>query len=272
MSGASSNAAARRRRAAPPVNVQRLRQQQQQQQQKLTQQNSNNSTFNSNNISLNGLPQDENGRMMHPINILKNLNDRINVLENNPGSGTFSLENNEDFSNLTNNVNQKINQEIKNMNNTIMNSLQTCITNYSSLQDNTENKISMFEKQINSMQEKIEEIKELCSKIQTFSMETNMSFLIFKNQYDKNQNVENNTENASFINFIQNLNSNSVEDTESLQLEINTDCNSSEIENIIVDNIENIPENNDEEEEQENEEQENEEQEQVNLNIENINE
>ena len=29
---------------------------------------------------------------------------------------------------------------------------------------------------------KFEEIKELCSKIQTFSMETNMSFLLFKNQ------------------------------------------------------------------------------------------
>ena len=178
MSGASSNVAARRRRAAPPVNVQRLRQQQQQQQQRLPQQSSNNSTFNLNNISLTGLPHDENGKMMHPINILKNLNERVNVLENNPGSGTFSLENNEDFSKLTENVNNKLNQEIKNINDTTMASLQNCINNYTLIQENIDTKISDFEKQINCMQDKIEEIKELCSKIQTFSMETN-EFLIF---------------------------------------------------------------------------------------------
>ena len=242
MSGASSNAAARRRRAAPPVNVQRLRQQQQQQQQqqRLPQQTSNNSTFNVNNISLTGLPHDENGRMMHPINILKNLNERINVLESNPGSGTFSLENNEEFSKLTQDVTNKLNQEIKNMNDTTMASLQNCINNYSSIQENIETKIDSFQKQINSMQDKIEEIKELCSKIQTFSMETNMSFLIFKNQYDKinNKTIETNTENASFINFLQNLNTNNIEDTESLQLEINTDSNS--VENIIVENLESL--------------------------------
>jgi len=84
----------------------------------LPQQTSNNSTFNVNNISLTGLPHDENGKMMHPINILKNLNERVNALENNPGSGTFSLENNEDFSRLTDSVNEKLNQEIKNINNT----------------------------------------------------------------------------------------------------------------------------------------------------------
>ena len=135
MSGASSNAAARRRRAAPPVNVQRLRQQKQQQQ-KVTQSNSINPSINLNNVSLNGLPQDENGAMMHPINILKNLNERVNILENSPGSATFTLENNEDFSRLTDNVNQKLNEEIKNMKNSTMNSLQSCINNYSSLQDN----------------------------------------------------------------------------------------------------------------------------------------
>ena len=230
MSGASSNAAARRRRAAPPVNVQRLRQQQQQkqQQQKVTQSNSINSSINLNNVSLNGLPQDENGAMMHPINILKNLNERVNVLENSPGSATFTLENNEEFSRLTDSVNQKLNEEIKNMKNSTMNSLQNSINNYSSLENNIENRVSMFEKQINCMQEKIEEIKELCSKIQTFSMETNMSFLIFKNQYDKikNQNIENNNQNASFINFLHNLNANNIEETDSIQLEINTDCNS----------------------------------------------
>ena len=73
--------------------------------------------------------------------------------------------------------------------------------------------------------------------------------------------MKTNTENASFINFLQHLNTNNMEDTESLQLEINTDSNS--VENIIVENLdsENFEYENEEEENQDQLQEEEEEQE-----------
>jgi hypothetical protein len=74
------------------------------------------------------------------------------------------------------------------------------------------------------------------------------------------------------MNFLQNLNTNNIEETDSIQLEINTDCNS-EVENIIVENLESLEnfENSDNEEE-ENEENEENEDEKIELNIENVEE
>ena len=76
MSSSSSNAAARRRRASNvPTNTIKLKQQNAQNVRVYNNSQNVNNMNNMNNTTLNmdGLPSDERGQPMHPINILKNI-------------------------------------------------------------------------------------------------------------------------------------------------------------------------------------------------------
>ena len=182
MSSSSSNAAARRRRASSaPINTIKLKQQNAQNAQnvRISNNSQNVNIMNKNGLNMDGLPSDERGQPMHPINILKNMNERLTMVESNRSS----------------NSNNNNDNEIAKMRQVI----QTELTNIKQMNEKYSNEYKELKSSVELMQEKFEEIKELCSKIQTFSMETNVSFLLFKNQYDK----EKSEEKPNFMNILQ---------------------------------------------------------------------
>ena len=179
MSSSSSNAAARRRRASNvPTNTIKLKQQNAQNV-RISNNSQNVNIMNKNGLNMDGLPSDERGQPMHPINILKNMNERLTMVESNRSS----------------NSNNNNDNEIAKMRQVI----QTELTNIKQMNEKYSNEYKELKSSVELMQEKFEEIKELCSKIQTFSMETNVSFLLFKNQYDK----EKSEEKPNFMNILQ---------------------------------------------------------------------
>ena len=179
MSSSSSNASARRRRASNvPTNTIKLKQQNAQNV-RISNNSQNVNIMNKNGLNMDGLPSDERGQPMHPINILKNMNERLTMVESNRSS----------------NSNNNNDNEIAKMRQVI----QTELTNIKQMNEKYSNEYKELKSSVELMQEKFEEIKELCSKIQTFSMETNVSFLLFKNQYDK----EKSEEKPNFMNILQ---------------------------------------------------------------------
>lgn len=191
MSGASSNAAARRRRAAPPANMNRMRQTQQVPQTNIQSNMNSSSSINnhnnmnqssnimnasSNNITTEGLPT-KNGKMLHPVEILKLFNERLNTLE----SGNAQ--------NASNNLDTRLINSLTTQMTDVKRKTQEQLVEISELKRNVESqlqdKLNEFEEKINTFNKQIEEMRELCSKIQTFSMETNVSFMLFKNEYEK---------------------------------------------------------------------------------------
>lgn len=264
MSGASSNAAARRRRATQPQNVNRLRNQSQlqsinpnqfntsitnqfqQNQQFPTQSINYNNTSSSSNdfstVTIDGLPA-LNGKVMHPVEILKNLHKRVIDLENSQNKSTNS--NNELDKHTSLLLTTKI-QELEKTKNDLNIKINNSMNDLKSFETAIREKSTTIENTVSKLEDKINEIKELCSKIQTFSMETNMSFMIFKNQFENQYN--NNDESMQLFKFIneQNINDcNSTvnnyeeDDQEEQEYEENEDLN-----NKIELNVEDIEINN----------------------------
>ena len=183
MSGASSNAAARRRRAAPPANMNRMRQSQQvppkvQQSVSHISNQSSNAFNTSNTISTEGLPT-KNGKMLHPVEILKLFNERLNTLESNSNNSQSSS------SNLDTRLINSLTTQMGEMKRKTQEQLGEISEVKRNVEMQLKDKLIEFEEKINTFNNQIEEMKELCSKIQTFSMETNVSFMLFKNEYDK---------------------------------------------------------------------------------------
>ena len=194
MSGASSNAAARRRRAAPPSNVSRISRQPPSQ--NTLQSHDNTTQHLSNNVSLEGLPT-KNGRAMHPLEILKIFNGRINKLENNLSAN--DINESENYRTIMLNYNN----EIEKLKTDALENINETVQSYKKIESLVSEKLSIVERKVKVVEDQMEELKELCSKIQTFSMETNMSFMLFKNEYDK-QKEENNS--FPFMNVLNQMN------------------------------------------------------------------
>lgn len=182
MSGASSNAAARRRRAAPPANMNRMRQSQQvpsRVQPSVDVSNQSSNMLNaSNTITTEGLPT-KNGKMLHPVEILKLFNERLNTLESNNNNVQASS------SNLDTRLINSLTTQMSDMKRRTQEQLGEISEVKRNVEMQLKDKLNEFEEKINTFNNQIEEMKELCSKIQTFSMETNVSFMLFKNEYDK---------------------------------------------------------------------------------------
>ena len=111
MSSSSSNAAARRRRASNvPTNTIKLKQQNAQNV-RISNNSQNVNIMNKNGLNMDGLPNDERGQPMHPINILKNINERLTIVESNRSSNS----NNNNNDNETAKMRQVIQTELTNI-------------------------------------------------------------------------------------------------------------------------------------------------------------
>lgn len=242
MSGASSNAAARRRRAAQPQNSNRLRSQPnviqnqfnnsnmpnhfQQNQQYSPNVNYNNEET----ITIDGLPG-VNGKVLHPVEILKNLHKRVIQLEENSNNLTKS---NNELDKQTNILFSTKIQELEKTRNDLNVKINNSMNDLKSFETTIMDKNINIENTVSKLEDKINELKELCSKIQTFSMETNMSFMIFKNQFENQYNTNNN-ESLQLFNFINehNLNDcNSNINCDHEDIDINVEDNEIEAEDI----------------------------------------
>ena len=206
MSGASSNAAARRRRAAQPQNVNRLRSSQPSQPQTQVQ---------SQQSLSNNLPS-KNGKPMHPLEILKNLSDRVTALENN--SSNTNNDANMNNSRILNEMINKKMMELERVKHELTNKINSTYEQTQELNNNITSKNENIDISLQKMDDKINEIKELCSKIQTFSMETNMAFMIFKNQFDNNNENKQQQPEMNILNML-----NSMAQTSMFENEINDD-------------------------------------------------
>lgn len=159
MSGASALAAARRRRANPQGNPNQRRPLQAAPQtppQKPTQ------------TEVSSAESKKYAPITNAVDMLKNVYTRVNEiekrLERDEGNNSFESQ-----------------QQIENINR----KLEIMESKMGMLHDVKENKIDKFEERLIDMEEKLDGLVQLCAKIQTFSMETNTAFLIFKNIYEK---------------------------------------------------------------------------------------
>ena len=154
MSGASANAAARRRRAAPNTISQS--------QQKRNSQQAQNVKGNMNTIISNDLQQSSvQSNPRTPVEMLKNVYQRMNKAEGILNEIKGSSDNQVSFNKKMDMMKDKISEF-----------------------EHTLKRIDEFEKSISDIDEKVNKLVELCAKIQTFAMESKTSFLLFKNNFD----------------------------------------------------------------------------------------
>ena len=154
MSGASANAAARRRRAAPNTMAQS--------QQKRNVPQSQNVKENMNNIITKDVQQSSiQSNPRTPVEMLKNVYQRMNKVEG-----------------LINEM--KVGGDNQTSSNKRIDMMHDKIGEF----EHKMSQIKDFERSITEIDEKVNKLVELCAKIQTFAMESNTSFLLFKNNFD----------------------------------------------------------------------------------------